>query len=365
MRKTCYDGRKRTERKREDVRERWIDAARAAAVTGILLGHTQVSIPGVSRFFVLFYVAVFFVLSGYLHHSRAGERFRDYAARRGRRLLVPYFGYSLFLLLFYAAKEAAGGRLSGGGLCRAAFGILYARNRMTPDGAVLLCVWNAPMWFLPALFVTQLALEGLLRLTGRRRTLFYGLCLAGALGVSGAVSALPVLLPWSLDLLPVSVPLAAAGLFLREKGAAAWLRGRPLWQGLLLAAALAAAASGIAWHNGTVNVSLGQMGRFAPAGVAAQLLASLSVMTLVALRPERLPEGLCLIGRYTLEILCLHLFVFLFVQGGLAVLAPGTYESETAAGEALRIGTAVASAALLTIGGLWRDGLREKRKKSA
>lgn len=77
-------------------------------------------------------------------------------AHKAKRLLVPYFGYSVLLLVFY---RAIGRTWQETG--RSALGVLYSRyclfdTTTHQDNVFLFTVANGAMWYLTAFFVTSL-----------------------------------------------------------------------------------------------------------------------------------------------------------------------------------------------------------------
>ncbi|MBO5292297.1 MAG: acyltransferase [Lachnospiraceae bacterium] len=338
------------------MREKWIDAVKAIAVLFVLLGHAGVKIPYVSDFAVLFYVPVFFVLAGYLHHHREEEGFFAYVRKRAKRLLVPYFGYSFFLLLFYAAKEGMAGTLTLEKTGCALGGILYARSRLYPveylhEGQpALMGIWNSPMWFLPALFLTELLFELLIRWTKGKRIAVLWACV-GCAGVGGVLHyMLPFLLPWSLENVLMMELLMACGMQLKAYAIPEWLGKHPA-----VAVLVFGAAAGIRLCNGAMNVSLGNWGSSLALGFAAAMLASAGIMAVCRRLDGRLHEsdGLILIGQNTIPVLCLHMFVFMFAEAGIRIFLPGFPEEKGALYEAARIGMVLLTIDGLVIGRLW------------
>lgn len=339
------------------MREKWIDAVKAIAVLFVLFGHAGVKIPYVSSLAVLFYVPVFFVLAGYLHHHRPEETFGAYAKKRAKRLLLPYFGYSAFLLLFAVAKEGAAGRLNPSDTVRSFLGIFYGVNTVFAPESVeavyepLLNIWNAPLWFLPALFLAELLFEGMLRLFKKNnRALLWGCIWCAVLGAA-LLYLSPVLLPWSILSVLTAEALVAAGWQLKRHDSLKRIAERP-WEILLLFVA----AGLLQRQNGTINISIGIWGDSVAVGLLGAGLASVGVMALMRWLEGRLPkslmEGLCIMGQNTLPVLCLHLFVFMFVQTALRVFLPGFPGGDGLIYEAARIGMAVVSADIIVIGKL-------------
>ena len=350
------------------MREKWIDAVKAIAMLFVLLGHAGVKIPYVSSLAVLFYVPVFFVLAGYLHHHRPEETYSAYVKKRAKRLLFPYFGYSFFLLLFSIGKETAAGRLNLTEVLRSLGGIFYGVNTIPAPESLesvykpLLNIWNAPMWFLPALFLAEIIFEGMLRLfRENRRPLLWGCvwCTICGMLLSDIV---PLLLPWSIASVLLSEVLLATGWELKNHRTMEVLVQKP-W----LIALLLLTAGVLRKQNGAMNISIGIWGRSVVVGMLAVLAASVAVMALVCrwdtLFPAKWKDGLHTIGRNTMPVLCLHLFVFMFVQTGLRCFLPEFPHGRGIFCEMARIGMAVVTMDIIVIGNLCFGKLRDKQKQ--
>lgn len=340
------------------MREKWIDAVKAVAILFVLLGHARVRIPYVSSLAVLFYVPVFFVLAGYLHHHRPEESYAGYVGKRARRLLIPYFGYNAFLLLFSIGKSAAVGRLSAAGALRSLLGILYGVNTVCAPESLesvyepLLNIWNAPMWFLPALFLSEILFEGLIRLLRENRTAVLWSCIWCAVFGTVVEYLSPVLLPWSIGTVLLTEVLVAMGSEMRQYQLVERTGEKP-WR----IAVLFLAAGVLRGQNGAVNISIGIWGQSIAVGLFAVLLASAGIMALMRRLEKRLPqrllEGLEVIGQNTMPVLCLHLFVFMFVQTVIQLFLPGFPDGRGVLYEAARVGMALVAMDVIVIGKLW------------
>lgn len=299
----------------------WIDIAKVLGLVIVLINHAGLDLGPVNFFGGMFYVPIFFVLAGYTYRYRPEESFSVFV-KKAKRLLVPYVGYNLFLFLFFFGKNA----LAAGGITKEAFaplfGILYSRSYLyagvTEGQQVLMTTLNGPTWFLTGLFVTLLGFELLLRFTkGEQKLLQSGmaLCLLAAWGLD----FLPVLLPWSLDTMFGHMVLMGFGYLLGEENGVERMYRKPGCI-LLLAVLFVLASTG----NGSGNLSIRDYGEI---GVAAYLLAAAAGSWLAMLAAKwmelhlgKAAQMLAFIGSHTIGILCLHLFVFMLIQAGYAVV---------------------------------------------
>ena len=84
---------------KETARQDWIDLTRLVAILIVMMNHAGLKVRGVNFWGGMFYVPVFFVLSGFFFKARRGT-FLSSANKRAKRLLVPFFVSNLVLVLF-------------------------------------------------------------------------------------------------------------------------------------------------------------------------------------------------------------------------------------------------------------------------
>lgn len=296
----------------EKKRVLWLDIAKAVGILVVLLVHTGKSFGPVTFFGGMFYMPVFFVIAGMTFTYRPEESFWKFAAKKARRLLVPYFGYNLFLFLFFFVKND----LLTGQVDRQSFfpllGILYSRNSLLPaeaaENVYFMQILNAPTWFLTAMFASCLIYWFLMRAAKGEKKRLAVLSL-GTLLLSVLLHYLcPVLLPWSLDCALYAVSFMAFGKAAAESGLVEKLYRKPVW--ILLTAVLFA---GLSWLNGSVNMSVADYGRSMVLYLIVGSLGSLLVMEFSMFLEKHgkiLARAGGFLGRHTLPVLCLHLFVY-------------------------------------------------------
>ena len=129
---------------------KYLDVARGIGLLLVIISHSC----GLSPYLINYYIPLFFVVSGYLY--KPGRSYGENMAHKAKRLLVPYFGYSALLLVFY---RAIGRTWQETG--RSALGVLYSRyclfdTTTHQDNVFLFTVANGAMWYLTAFFVTSL-----------------------------------------------------------------------------------------------------------------------------------------------------------------------------------------------------------------
>ena len=296
----------------EKKRVLWLDMAKAAGILVVLLVHTGKSFGPVSFFGGMFYMPVFFVLAGMTFRWKPEERFLDFAKKKAKRLLVPYFGYNLFLFLFFFVKNDLLTGQVGKGSLFPLLGILYSRNCLYPvnasENVFFMQILNAPTWFLTGMFVSYLLFWLLMKAAKGERKRAVLLNLPLLLTAVLLHYFCPVLLPWSLDCALYAVSFLLFGRILASENLVEKLYRRP--QPLLAAAAAFAALS---WLNGGVNMSVADYGRsmvlYLLVGCSGSLLV-LEASLFLERHTDMFAKACGFVGRHTLPVLCLHLFVY-------------------------------------------------------
>lgn len=314
---------------KQALRENWIDAAKAIAILIVVLNHSGLNIPGVNFWGGIFYVPIFFLLSGYTYHPTE-ENFKSFAKKKERRLLVPYLMangilYGIFTVKTLIFNPGTGDILDFVGswviLCRNFIGVAYGRSyafRLTySDGQVdmsepLMTFLNGPTWFLPALFLVLICADGIYRRTkGKTKKI----CIILSLWL---LIMLPhyylgfVFFPWSLDILPILLVFFYTGYYLNSKAVFVKIEegiGFKKWgiiAGILLIGILASLI------NGSYNLSLNDMGKSVLLCIVAAVSLSCLVLLILRWLQKMLPQVVKVLGslgKHTLTILCFHYFV--------------------------------------------------------
>lgn len=296
----------------EKKRVLWMDIAKAIGILVVLVVHAELELGLVTYLGGMFYMPVFFVLAGMTFSYRPEEKFSVFLKKKAKRLLVPYFGYNLFLFAFFFAKDS----LLTGNVTKASFfpllGILYSRNCLVSMDQVsnvfFMQILNAPTWFLTGLFVTLLIFWVLMQGSkGDWRKLL--LMNSGVLLLAVLLHYLcPILLPWSIDCAFYAVSFLVLGKLAAEQNAVERIYHSPVL--MLLTTAVFV---GFSFLNGSVNMSVAEYGRsmllYLIVGTSGSLLCMVCAMFLEK-HTRFLARAGAWLGRHTMPVLCLHLFVY-------------------------------------------------------
>ena len=293
-------------------RRGYLDIAKAIGLMIVLINHIELSLGGVNRYLGAFYVSEFFLLAGITFRMKETETTREFIIKKAKRLLVPYVGYSIFYLLWYGVRTVASGSFMGIDFLKKLIGCIYARNYLFPEKenpVYLMEIMNAPMWFLPALFLSLVLYYLLSKYLGKKKV--YGVAASFVLAVL-LHYFVPVLLPWSIDTVLAMLPLLYLGEWL-GRGEYMEIAKKKWW---LVPVILMVFILSVYW-NGAGNISIGDYGKsmviFQVSSCTGTILCIL-VAYLLEKYLHFLGKPLMIIGMSTLDILCLHLFVFALLQ---------------------------------------------------
>lgn len=184
----------------------WIDQLRGLAFYLVVLGHAGVG--GVLKDWLYsFHMPLFFIISGLnLNIEKIyNTRFRDYALRLAKRMLVPYLWLQMIgLLIKNSAYFAGKGKFLD--LSELLTGIFVGNSR----------IMNAPsnaMYFLLLLFVAQLGIWAVVKVTKGNKAYMLGIFFV--LTVISLCTQMKDVL-WHLNVVPVAMLLVFTGRLLMD-----------------------------------------------------------------------------------------------------------------------------------------------------
>lgn len=129
----------------------WIDAAKGMAILAVILGHTYLYGNPIHAISYSFNVPLFFILAGYTFRPKP---FKQNLATSAKRLLLPYVGLCLFLIIVDTLRSPD----KSSTLASHLLATFFASGGVIEQG-------NIPMlglsWFLMALFVARIAFNAI------------------------------------------------------------------------------------------------------------------------------------------------------------------------------------------------------------
>jgi fucose 4-O-acetylase-like acetyltransferase len=272
---------------KEKRRIGYIDLVKCLAIILVILSHSTISVA--MKFSYLFFIPVFFVCSGYTQNATY------HLKSKFKHLIYPYFilSFLLFIIQSLITQNVS---------IRALTGIFYARYSITPptptvDTTPLMDFgYNAPMWFLPAMFVTFILFKGILYFQDamvRFTIVITYLCIAWLL------KFLPVLLPWSID---------SAFLFAVFTWTGMWIKAHDALHTKELTILSLCIYSLCYFHNDMTNLSIRDYGNFYPLTVLGGISGSYLFINLSRLATKRFRFDICTrFSKYSLILFCIHM----------------------------------------------------------
>lgn len=169
-------------------RLKWLDIAKGITILLMVVGHT--SIPLVfSNFIWAFHMPLFFIASGWATNWEKTD-ILGFTKRKFRTLLVPFFVYSLVVLLINILQG------------------WDDFNHWIRNG------WGSyALWFIPVLFFASLFAKLIYSI--KNRNLLLG-CAFMFAGISGILSFYKLQLPWTLSSVPFATFLIVMGTELKQ-----------------------------------------------------------------------------------------------------------------------------------------------------
>jgi fucose 4-O-acetylase-like acetyltransferase len=275
-----------------------IDAARGVALFLVALSHAH----DTSHYVSSFYIVAFFFLSGMLY--KPGRSYSQNIRKKAKRVLLPYFVNSGILLVAYILTMS----FSVDQTVDAIKGVFYSRYYiMNAEERVLGSIANAPLWYLTAFFSTTLLFHLVVdRFTNsRKQTLL--LCIV-LISLSVMLTQLPILLPWSIDMIPFFTVVMIAGyLFAKQEVTPdfSWTT-----TGILMLGYFA-----LSYENGPINLSVRDFGCGQIMALATGICGTLACMALCARnRLYVLKTFFLKIGTNSIVVLSFHLFFFAYYK---------------------------------------------------
>lgn len=280
---------------------KYLDVARGIALSLVVTSHAN----GVNLYLIYYFIQIFFIISGYVY--RPGRSYGENIKKKASRVLEPYFFYSILLWIFYAII-----RRNKDEILHSLFGVIYSRFYFYKVGTMedpisLLDIANGAMWYLTAFFVTSLIFHLIADkcLASRKVMLAWTVVL---LGVSMLLNELPILLPWSIDIVGVTTVLMLIG---------AWMRKMEFFEkreNFWMVAGMLLIYLGMATFNGYLNTSVRIYGNYGALSVPLYMIVSVSGSILciwVAKWIQRLKLGdlMAYMGTHSMEIICVHMVV--------------------------------------------------------
>lgn len=290
----------------------WVDTLKGFLMIIVIWSHSLAFDSRYGNFLTVGYMAVFYWISGYLFKNK-GQSFDKFIESKFRRLLIPYLLYGTLLValgtVYYSLKHA-----SPKEILYQWFGLIYGRYMLYPDNLAnnvfFLKSFDSTLWFLLSMFLTYVLFYAINKMKHK------SLCITILVLTGYLFTCSPILLPWSLDTVPVTVFFMWGGhQFKQCFGGKTQLKSKLICMIALFPICITATIL-----NPITNLSIRNYG---PGfyGYFLFLIASVSesaflLLLFSCLRPLRF---LSFIGKHTMTYMCLQIFTLGFSEVFLSV----------------------------------------------
>lgn len=292
----------------------WLSFIKGAVIITVVFGHAIQQGP-VTTFLHSFNGPLLFFMSGVVFSTRS-KKFPSFVANKARTLLVPYFVFGLLSILAYMVlgifvKDAlADQRVIQGDFLDQVKTLLLGE-----------CHANAPLWFLPSIFLMMLIAFPIGKITDKfekrsSKALVSGsfMCLFILFAVlNHFVFHVPELI-WNFDTVLHMITFFLFGYFLMQSGFAEKLDSLKTYIKIPLGILLMVLCGFFAVNNGDfikVRILVADYGNIFMFFAAAFLGVTGSTLLCMSIKKSKFLDYL---GRHTLSILVMHKFPIVFFQ---------------------------------------------------
>ncbi len=187
----------------------WIDNLKGIGIIFIIFGHS-ISCPDfLINYLFSFHVPLFFFLAGVNFSKSHLDDFFLFFKKRFKRLLIPYLFFNLLSYGFWIMRIKIFDSPQEVPILRPLLGIFYG------NGHNKWLVHNEPLWFFICLFVAQMFLFLILKLSKTKMYTIVFLCFFAFIGYLDS-KYLKIRLPWSIDVALTAVVFLGIGYILKE-----------------------------------------------------------------------------------------------------------------------------------------------------
>lgn len=173
----------------------YIDIARAFAIILIVFGHTIVHNGNTYWLYKLiysFHIVLFFIISGYVYKEK--KEIKTFIKQKFFSLMVPYFIFSiLFLIPYFIFGNDVNSAINSEGKFNL---LLLLKEIIYGTGANGALKQNTSLWFLPALFSTEVFYKVLMKKITKLNPYLKFLIL---LLISYLSTKITVIMPWGIN----------------------------------------------------------------------------------------------------------------------------------------------------------------------
>lgn len=183
-------------------RDDTLDIIKGIGIFLVVMGHVSEN-NFISSFIYNFHMPLFFILSGYTYVKYSKKDIKHFSINRTKRLLLPYFIYGILTLSYWIFIERFLRNQMDIPILKPIINLFLATGMK--DGYV----YNAVLWFIPCMFLTQLIFN-FMYIKLKNYVLYVSVCVISALFMIYGVyyylhQDILIRLPWMIDVVGVTI----------------------------------------------------------------------------------------------------------------------------------------------------------------
>ena len=282
----------------------WIDFFKGLGILLVVIGHSN--IPEILSWWIWsFHMPMFFFISGFLFIPKRNPSFKLFLSKRLKMLMIPYFIYSIFLMLCFSSQ-----------FFKSDFKI--EANSFMDFVNVLLYGWHGlALWFIPVLFFTEIIFFSAQKRIDNNYLLVVILLVFSVVGFY--LGEYDLRLAYKFEVLPMAFVFYGFG-YVSQSCISNFIQNKK--NGLLLILAATLFTMNVAFcfiNNERLDMCYNKMGNYiytyisAIAGYLFMLLLSVFLSQQLSNR-NPIVIGLNFLGRNTLLILLLHQLIKIYLN---------------------------------------------------
>lgn len=300
-------------------RYRYIDIAKGVSILAVLFYHGG-GIPIFLPLLTGFFLPVFFITRGFITDQKR-------VVNKGRCIkgalneIKIYFLSSIVLSVLYIMWQLYVGNKVN--YWKIVLGIIYGRysvinpQNAATDNIILMNNLTHPLWFLPAFAISSLIFYMIIDKCLVAIKAFY--CCILCIILSMLLSKIDILLPWSLDTVPVFIAFMIFGYYLRENIFKAPFSKKLSFKGIIIFVLLFILYTCLRVINGSINIAVRIYGSQGIISVFLYVAIGCLGTILVYIASNYIANTLIgkvleYIGKRTLFIYISHMAVFTFLE---------------------------------------------------
>ena len=299
-----------------NMRLKQYDIAKGIALVSVIFIHTC-GIPLIGKYVHGFFMPIFFFVSGFFLYNSLSHPFKDFLRDKIYRLLCPWAIGNCFIGVTILCLRSYGINIVDNKISwqQIMLGWMYGRYMLMSDIGNPLILFlnpiNAPLWFLPAIFLSSLCLYPLSRILNAEKRVLKTLLIITVLALIQKPFNMSVyLLPWSMDSLPILVLFMLFGYLFRQNIERIDSILTNKLTNAIIMFFLTIIYCVLVNLNGMVNISLRNFGNFYIVYVTAGLIGSfLAIQYSKMIMGIKVSALFSLLGRKTMPIFMFHMLV--------------------------------------------------------